>query len=1041
MIFEQVCQTVAYAHAQGIIHRDLKPANIMVGAFGEVQVMDWGLAKILKVSDQGQQSRDEQDHVSSPLDFHSPSPGPAETEAGRILGTPAYMAPEQARGEVQALDERCDVFGLGAILCEMLTDKPPFAGDTQPDSHRRAARGDLAESFARLDGCGAEAELVHLTKQCLAADRDQRPRHAGVVAGAVAQHQTQVRERLRQAELERAAALARAEEEQRRRVAEEANAAAERKASQATKILAVVAGLFVLAVAGAAVWYYQDQAARAAEETNRAQEEGERKANEAQRATAEASHHEYLENQVSSALEETVQLRQKLQKQLGNPLTVCVLLSDLDQWQVKLDTMGAAWQRAKVLAAGADPPVRNDLAARLAAVDKQLQADQKDFEAAKKLDDVRMLAAVGGDSENVNGLRKKVSDTSATVFQDLGVDVQKGELKTVAAQISKSPLRFVLVAALDYWAEITPVDEKDVLKRVLTLAREVDPDRWRDHFRDEQVWFDSDALGKLAAEVDLAKQSPHILSTLAARLHWCRKTDEANTLLRKALLYHPKDFWLHFNLGYQLTDPVEQAGCYRAALAIRPDSSGAHNNLAIALQASKDYAGAIAHYEKATAADPKCAEAFNNWGTALKALKDLDGAAAKYQEALKLNPKLPPVYCNLGNILFRKKDPEGAIVLYRKALALFPEWSGGEMDEYYQKALASIHYGLGLALEATKKYDEAVAQHLKALAIKADLAEAHGGLGQALLKLGKFAEAEEANLHFVQLLPPGHALKGYAQKQLQLSKYLRAMDEKLAEVLQGKIRPPTAGHYLVLARLCREYKQYYATAARFYTEAFKAAPVLVNQPPHRYLAARAAALAGTGTGKDVDKLDDADKAKLRQQALEWLKDELAHRPQFQGGTVKSIVAVAQTMLLWQSEPDLAGVRDEPALAKLPKAEQEAWHHFWADVAKQLKEAQSRFTETILQGTLTIKKREQVHSLKLVAGKTYVFELGSKVFDTHLRLEDAQGKLLADDMHAGSNLNARIIYTATQDGTYRLVAASVQQETGAYTLTIWEFPGK
>ena len=79
------------------------------------------------------------------------------SQAGSVLGTPAYMAPEQARGEIERVDERADVFGLGAILCEILTGEPAFAGRNPGETLRKAGRGELAEAFARLDACGAEA--------------------------------------------------------------------------------------------------------------------------------------------------------------------------------------------------------------------------------------------------------------------------------------------------------------------------------------------------------------------------------------------------------------------------------------------------------------------------------------------------------------------------------------------------------------------------------------------------------------------------------------------------------------------------------------------------------------------------------------------------------------------------------------------------------------------------------------------------------------------------------------------------------------------
>ena len=266
-VFEQVCQAVAYAHARGVLHRDLKPSNVMVGAFGEVQVMDWGLAKVL--GDKRRKPRPAGSATASIISTDRDGSSGSETREGDVLGTPAYMPPEQALGEVDRLDERCDVFSLGAILCEVLTGQPLYAGADGTVVLRKARRAEQDEALSRLDGCGADSELIALTRRCLAIEPEQRPRHAGEVARAVEAYLASVEERLRQAELERAESQARAEAEALACEAAQAKAAAERRARRLTLGLAVLVLVMVVLGGSTAVYLHQEQLNRHAEQTRK----------------------------------------------------------------------------------------------------------------------------------------------------------------------------------------------------------------------------------------------------------------------------------------------------------------------------------------------------------------------------------------------------------------------------------------------------------------------------------------------------------------------------------------------------------------------------------------------------------------------------------------------------------------------------------------------------------------------------------------------------------------------------------------------------
>lgn len=172
-IFLKVCDAISFAHSRGVIHRDLKPHNIMVGAFGQVYVMDWGLAKLLdgpRASEASQVKRSV-----------SLSMAPRKEQRGEVYGTPAYMAMEQAFGDVDSIDERTDVFGLGGILYEMLTQKPPH------QSTQSIISGKVPDPREVVPGRPLPARLCEIAKKCLEADQNDRYQSVAALREAISE--------------------------------------------------------------------------------------------------------------------------------------------------------------------------------------------------------------------------------------------------------------------------------------------------------------------------------------------------------------------------------------------------------------------------------------------------------------------------------------------------------------------------------------------------------------------------------------------------------------------------------------------------------------------------------------------------------------------------------------------------------------------------------------------------------------------------------------------------------------------------------------
>jgi serine/threonine-protein kinase len=924
----EVADALHYAHQHGVVHRDIKPSNIMLDLEARPHLMDFGLAKRAA------------DEITMTLE-------------GQVLGTPAYMAPEQARGEVKKVDGRSDIYSLGVILYELLTGELPFRGQTrmllvqvmqdEPRPPRRLndqVPGDL-ETIC-LKAMAKEPARRYQTARDFADDLRRWLKGEPIQARPVGRIEKSWRWCRR---------------------------------NPARAALAACALLLLVGGVTAGFWYQEVRADRL-------------------RQSIQA------ERDIAAALQESETLLKQAETLTDNPY----------HWEATLTAVLSALKRAEAFADRNTGPADPALAEHMRGLRGRLEEEEKDRQMLAALTRIRMERAEKKAGENEFPFADAVPKYRAA-FERYGLPVTLSPAQ-VAAGIRgrRAPIQAALLAGMDVWLHMPGVTDSDRawLHAVLAAA---DDDPWRRQVRDADRRGDRAALQGLADREETLGQSPATLELLSRTLGSMRGDESGIRLLRRAQERYPADFWISHDLALALLHskpprPDEAISYFRVALALQPQNAGVHLNLANAFSAKRDLPGAIAESRKAVALDPQYfiahyylakalyekgdrAEAdhavrialaldvpknpeFHHFagvvayekrdlvaasaafrraievagpgaefgprymlGKCLHDLRDLPGAIEQFQKAVALDPKSALAHNVLGNALRQAGDLQGAITTCEKAI---------ELDPQFVEAYAN----LGGTLVAKRDLPRAVTVLQKAVEINPDFPEALCNLGIALRNQGEFIKALAHLRRGDELGRKSRKDWGYeSARWVQQCEPLAELEGKLLAVLRGEQKPASAVERVAYAEVC-VLKQLHGTSARFYAEAFAEQPDLANR--YRYKAAYSAARAGCGQGRELETdgqtapahLDENERARLRQQALEWLRvDVMAGAMLLANAKPEDRARFRQGLQLYQTVPDLACVRDAAELAKLPAAEREAWQKFWADLAEVIQRAENQ----------------------------------------------------------------------------------------------------
>jgi tetratricopeptide (TPR) repeat protein len=544
---------VRVAHEGGILHRDLKPSNILLTADGTPKISDFGLARQLE--------------------------GTAGlTLTGAPLGTPSYMSPEQARGDLRALGPYVDIYALGALLYELLTGRPPFHAESSSATLRQVISQEPV-SPKRLNA-SVPRDLETICLKCL--QKDPARRYAGA-----ADLRDDVRRFLRNEPI----------------VARPIGIPGRmlrwtrRNPAGAALLFMGVGLLFITTI------FAMKEIALASE-----------------RRLERAAWHERL------------------------------------QFVLQLEQEGRYREARAILGrdpAGGSGHLRGEIAAAI-----------RDLDVAEKLERIRISR---GQYKPGGGLDYDESSRQyEAIFREADLGSFDEDPVIVGERLKESSVREAVLATLDDWA----VCARDGPRLwIFGVARTLDPDPWRDRVRHVKQWGSKEELERLAMDVNVREQPVTLMVAMGTR--WRLLGGDPAKFLQRVYQVYPNDFWLNFELGYLFDlkgDSSSAIGYVMTAVALRPDASAAHFNLAVTLRNIGQTSDALHHFQRTVELEPKHALAQLRIGELLLENGQLGEASSQFQRAAELEPSSPEPKLRLREILLHQGRVDEAVAIWAKAL-------------------------------------------------------------------------------------------------------------------------------------------------------------------------------------------------------------------------------------------------------------------------------------------------------------------------------------------------------------------------------------